>query len=84
MFFVCFCVCCSLIFLKLKANNEREQFAFCSVKGCERVKIKATIPEGSPPSNCLAEAYPKHAEIPVANAAMPKKIPKSRLVSKAS
>uniref|UniRef100_A0A3B5Q278 hyaluronoglucosaminidase n=1 Tax=Xiphophorus maculatus TaxID=8083 RepID=A0A3B5Q278_XIPMA len=70
-----------LIFLKLKANNEREQFAFCSVKGCERVKIKATIPEGSPPSNCLAKAYPKHAEIPVANAAMPKKIPKSRLLS---
>ncbi|XP_017159463.1 cell migration-inducing and hyaluronan-binding protein isoform X5 [Poecilia reticulata] len=70
-----------LIFLKLKANNEREQFAFCSVKGCERVKITATIPEGSPPSNCLAKAYPTHAETPVANAAMPKKIPKSRLLS---
>ncbi|XP_016520668.1 cell migration-inducing and hyaluronan-binding protein [Poecilia formosa] len=78
---VSFCVCCSLIFLKLKANNEREQFAFCSVKGCERVKITATIPEGSPPSNCLAKAYPIHAETPVANAAMPKKIPKSRLLS---
>ncbi|XP_035984708.1 cell migration-inducing and hyaluronan-binding protein isoform X2 [Fundulus heteroclitus] len=68
-----------LLFLKIKAHNEREQFAFCSVKGCERVKIIATIPEGSPPSNCLAKAYPKHAEIPVADTAMPRKIPNSRL-----
>lgn len=34
---------CRLLFLKLKAQNEREKFAFCSVKGCERIKIKALI-----------------------------------------
>ncbi|KAM9765301.1 cell migration-inducing and hyaluronan-binding protein isoform 2-T2 [Menidia menidia] len=64
-----------LLFLKVKAHNDREQFAFCSVKGCERVKITAIIPEGSPPSNCLAKAYPKHAELPVVDVPMPRKKP---------
>uniref|UniRef100_A0A8D0H416 hyaluronoglucosaminidase n=1 Tax=Sphenodon punctatus TaxID=8508 RepID=A0A8D0H416_SPHPU len=32
-----------LLFLTLKAQNEKEQFAFCSVRGCERVRIKAMI-----------------------------------------
>uniref|UniRef100_A0A3Q2D5T4 Cell migration inducing hyaluronidase 1 n=1 Tax=Cyprinodon variegatus TaxID=28743 RepID=A0A3Q2D5T4_CYPVA len=70
-----------LLFLKLRSHHEREQFAFCSMKGCERVKITATIPEGSPPSNCLGKAYPKHAEIPVSEALMPTKIPNSQLVT---
>uniref|UniRef100_A0A672GL81 Cell migration inducing hyaluronidase 1 n=1 Tax=Salarias fasciatus TaxID=181472 RepID=A0A672GL81_SALFA len=71
----------SLLFLKVTAHNDREQFAFCSVKGCERVKITAVIPKGSPPSNCLAQAYPRHAELPVVDVPMPKKIPNARLVS---
>lgn len=75
-----YCVCCSLLFLKVKAHNDREQFAFCSVKGCERVKITAIIPKGSPPSNCMAQAYPKHAELPVVDVPMPRKIPNARLV----
>uniref|UniRef100_A0A3Q4GGR5 Cell migration inducing hyaluronidase 1 n=1 Tax=Neolamprologus brichardi TaxID=32507 RepID=A0A3Q4GGR5_NEOBR len=70
-----------LLFLKVKAHNHRETFAFCSVKGCERVKITAIIPKGSPPSNCLAKAYPKHAELPVVDVPMPRKIPTARLVS---
>ncbi|XP_027137144.1 cell migration-inducing and hyaluronan-binding protein [Larimichthys crocea] len=70
-----------LLFLKVKAHNDREQFAFCSVKGCERVKITAVIPKGSPPSNCMAEAYPRHAELPVVDVPMPRKIPNARLHS---
>ncbi|KAG8001668.1 Cell migration-inducing and hyaluronan-binding protein, partial [Nibea albiflora] len=70
-----------LLFLKAKAHNDREQFAFCSVKGCERVKITAVIPKGSPPSNCMAQAYPRHAELPVVDVPMPRKIPNARLHS---
>ncbi|XP_010773942.1 cell migration-inducing and hyaluronan-binding protein-like, partial [Notothenia coriiceps] len=70
-----------LLFLKVKAHNEREQFAFCSAKGCERVKITAVIPKGSPPSNCMAQAYPRHAEMPVVDVPMPRKIPNARLQS---
>uniref|UniRef100_A0AAY4EPS3 G8 domain-containing protein n=1 Tax=Denticeps clupeoides TaxID=299321 RepID=A0AAY4EPS3_9TELE len=69
-----------LLFVKLKAHNEKEDFAFCSVKGCERVKIKAIIPKGSGPSDCMAAAYPKYAELPVVDVPMPKKLPRSRLV----
>uniref|UniRef100_A0AAQ5ZYF8 hyaluronoglucosaminidase n=1 Tax=Amphiprion ocellaris TaxID=80972 RepID=A0AAQ5ZYF8_AMPOC len=64
-----------LLFLKVKAHNDREQFSFCSVKGCERVKITAVIPKGSLPSNCLAQAYPRHAELPVVDVPMPRKMP---------
>ncbi|XP_037549279.1 cell migration-inducing and hyaluronan-binding protein-like [Nematolebias whitei] len=70
-----------LLFLKVKAHNDREQFAFCSVKGCERIKITASIPKGSPPSNCLIKTYPKHAERPVVDVPMPRRIPTSRLNS---
>uniref|UniRef100_A0A3B4F2S3 hyaluronoglucosaminidase n=1 Tax=Pundamilia nyererei TaxID=303518 RepID=A0A3B4F2S3_9CICH len=70
-----------LLFLKVKAHNHRETFAFCSVKGCERVKITAIVPKGSPPSNCLAKAYPKHAELPIVDVPMPRKIPTAGLVS---
>ncbi|RXN25610.1 cell migration-inducing and hyaluronan-binding [Labeo rohita] len=68
-----------LLFLKIKAHNEKEDFAFCSVKGCERVKIKALIPPGSGPSDCMAEAYPKYTEMPVVDVPMPKKLPRSKL-----
>ncbi|KAI4830096.1 hypothetical protein KUCAC02_001749, partial [Chaenocephalus aceratus] len=65
----------------VKAHSEREPFAFCSAKGCERVKITAGIPKGSPPSNCMAQAYPRHAEMPVVDVPMPRKIPNARLQS---
>ncbi|KAM8887797.1 cell migration-inducing and hyaluronan-binding protein [Synchiropus picturatus] len=70
-----------LLFLKVVAHNERDQFAFCSTKGCERVKITAVIPKGSPPSNCMAQAYPRHAEMPVVDIPMPKKIPNNELAT---
>ncbi|KAM4602789.1 cell migration-inducing and hyaluronan-binding protein [Polymixia lowei] len=68
-----------LLFLKVKAHNDREEFAFCSTKGCERVKITAVIPKGSPPSDCMAQAYPKHAEMPIVDVPMPRKLPNARL-----
>ncbi|KAM9860826.1 cell migration-inducing and hyaluronan-binding protein [Aulostomus maculatus] len=70
-----------LLFLRIQANNHREQFAFCSIKGCERVKITAVIPQGSPASNCMAHAYPRHAEMPVVDVPMPRKIPNTRMHS---
>ncbi|KAG9341336.1 hypothetical protein JZ751_019440 [Albula glossodonta] len=68
-----------LLFVKVRAHGEREDFAFCSTKGCERVKIKALIPKGSGPSNCMAEAYPKYAEMPIVDVPMPKKLPPAEL-----
>uniref|UniRef100_A0A6Q2YND7 G8 domain-containing protein n=1 Tax=Esox lucius TaxID=8010 RepID=A0A6Q2YND7_ESOLU len=70
----------SLLFLQVKAYNDKEDFAFCSVKGCERVKITAVIPKGSPPSNCMAQAYPRHAEMPIVDVPMPSKLPGTKLV----
>uniref|UniRef100_A0A3P9J8H9 hyaluronoglucosaminidase n=1 Tax=Oryzias latipes TaxID=8090 RepID=A0A3P9J8H9_ORYLA len=63
----------SLLFLKVKAHSSREKFAFCSVKGCERIKITAVIPDKSPPSNCMSRAYPRHSKLPVVDVPMPKK-----------
>lgn len=68
--------------MKVKAHNDKEQFAFCSVKGCERVKITAIVPKGSLPRNCMSKAYPKHAELPVVDVPMPRKRPNARLVRK--
>ncbi|KAI5609781.1 cell migration-inducing and hyaluronan-binding protein, partial [Silurus asotus] len=68
-----------LLFLKVQAHNNRDTFAFCSEKGCERVKIKAIIPKGSGPSDCMAQAYPKYAEMPVVDVPIPKKLPLSSL-----
>ncbi|XP_023669607.2 cell migration-inducing and hyaluronan-binding protein [Paramormyrops kingsleyae] len=64
-----------LLFLKVKAHNDKEDFAFCSLKGCERVKIKAVIPKGSGPSDCVTQAYPKYAEMPVVDVPLPQKLP---------
>ncbi|XP_038623108.1 cell migration-inducing and hyaluronan-binding protein [Tachyglossus aculeatus] len=71
-----------LLFLKLKAQNERENFAFCSVKGCERIKIKASISRDAGPSDCEAAAYPKYAEKAIVHVPMPKKLPHSQLKTK--
>ncbi|KAM4676367.1 cell migration-inducing and hyaluronan-binding protein isoform 1-T2 [Discoglossus pictus] len=63
-----------LLFLTLTGQNEKEKFAFCSVKGCERVKIKAMIPKGAGISDCTASAYPKYAQTPVVDLPLPKKL----------
>lgn len=72
---------CRLLFLKLKAQNEREKFAFCSVKGCERIKIKALIPKHAGISDCTAAAYPRFAERAVVDVPMPPKLRGTQLVS---
>uniref|UniRef100_A0A2K5CXS1 hyaluronoglucosaminidase n=1 Tax=Aotus nancymaae TaxID=37293 RepID=A0A2K5CXS1_AOTNA len=71
-----------LLFLKLKAQNEREKFAFCSMKGCERIKIKALIPKNAGISDCTATAYPRFAERAVVDVPMPKKLFGSQLKTK--
>ncbi|XP_075063895.1 cell migration-inducing and hyaluronan-binding protein isoform X2 [Mixophyes fleayi] len=71
-----------LLFIMVKAQNEKEKFAFCSVKGCERVKIKADIPKGSGVSDCQALAYPKYSQIPIVDVPLPKKINGNDLTTK--
>uniref|UniRef100_A0A452U0G9 hyaluronoglucosaminidase n=1 Tax=Ursus maritimus TaxID=29073 RepID=A0A452U0G9_URSMA len=71
-----------LLFLRLKAHNERERFAFCSVKGCERIKIKALIPKNAGVSDCTATAYPRFAERPVVDVPMPRKLLGAQLKTK--
>lgn len=70
-----------LLFLKLRAQNERERFAFCSVKGCERIRIKALIPRNAGVSDCSAAAYPRFAERAVVDVPMPRKLVGAQLVS---
>uniref|UniRef100_A0A8B9ZLB7 hyaluronoglucosaminidase n=1 Tax=Anas platyrhynchos TaxID=8839 RepID=A0A8B9ZLB7_ANAPL len=71
-----------LLFLKLKAQNEKERFAFCSVKGCERIRIKAVIPKHAGVSDCEAMAYPKYIETPIVEVPMPKKLSSTQLKTK--
>ncbi|KAM7330553.1 hypothetical protein ACRRTK_009742 [Alexandromys fortis] len=71
-----------LLFLKLKAQNEREKFAFCSMKGCERIKIKALIPRNAGISDCTATAYPRFTERAVVDVPMPKKLVGAQLKTK--
>ncbi|XP_024905843.1 cell migration-inducing and hyaluronan-binding protein isoform X4 [Pteropus alecto] len=63
-----------LLFLKLTAQNPRERFAFCSVKGCERIRIKALIPKDAGVSDCSATAYPRFAERATVDVPMPRKL----------
>lgn len=71
-----------LLFLKLKAKNEREKFAFCSMKGCERIKIKAMIPKHTGVSDCTAAAYPRFTERAIVDVPMPPKLRGLQLKSK--
>lgn len=79
-FVLFFSPACRLLFLKLKAQNEKEKFAFCSVKGCERIRIKAVIPKTAGVSDCEATAYPKYIETPIVEVPMPKKLSSAQLV----
>ncbi|XP_025774475.1 cell migration-inducing and hyaluronan-binding protein [Puma concolor] len=71
-----------LLFLKLRAQNERERFAFCSVRGCERIRIKALIPKNAGVSDCTATAYPRFAERAVVDVPMPRKLRGAQLKTK--
>ncbi|XP_062873668.1 cell surface hyaluronidase [Trichomycterus rosablanca] len=59
-----------LLWLFTRARHGRDGHGYCSVRGCERVKITATT--GTKQTcNCTAAAYPKYARVPGAPAPMP-------------
>uniref|UniRef100_UPI00358FC834 cell migration-inducing and hyaluronan-binding protein isoform X2 n=1 Tax=Myxine glutinosa TaxID=7769 RepID=UPI00358FC834 len=53
-----------LLFLHVRTSFARNGHEFCSVRGCERVRIKADIPPHSGPSDCSVLAYPKYSTSP--------------------
>ncbi|XP_030647265.1 cell surface hyaluronidase [Chanos chanos] len=59
-----------LLWLYLRARHGREGHSYCSVRGCERVKITANT-RSKQVSNCTAKAYPKYAKSPNAAVSMP-------------
>ncbi|XP_060035573.1 cell migration-inducing and hyaluronan-binding protein isoform X3 [Erinaceus europaeus] len=68
-----------LLFLRLEAQHSREPFAFCSVEGCERIRVRALLPPGAPPSDCTARAYPRYTQTPVEDVPMPSKLAGTQL-----
>lgn len=60
----------SLLWLYLRARHGRDGHSYCSVKGCERVKITATT-SSKETCNCTAKAYPKYAKAPSVVVPMP-------------
>ncbi|XP_061409351.1 cell migration-inducing and hyaluronan-binding protein-like [Lethenteron reissneri] len=66
-----------LLFLRVRSHFAREGHAFCSVHGCERVKVKAHLPHlphAAAVADCEARAYPKYATVPVAQLPMPRRL----------
>uniref|UniRef100_A0A4W6G812 hyaluronoglucosaminidase n=1 Tax=Lates calcarifer TaxID=8187 RepID=A0A4W6G812_LATCA len=59
-----------LLWLYLRARHGRDGHSYCSVKGCERVKIMATT-SSKQTCNCTAKAYPKYSKTPSAVVPMP-------------
>ncbi|XP_008334972.1 cell surface hyaluronidase [Cynoglossus semilaevis] len=59
-----------LLWLYLRARHGRDGHSYCSVKGCERVKILATT-SSKQTCNCTAKAYPKYSKGPSAAVPMP-------------
>lgn len=59
-----------LLWLYLRARHGRDGHSYCSVKGCERVKVTATT-SSKQTCNCTAKAYPKYAKTPSAVVPMP-------------
>uniref|UniRef100_A0A8C6UX64 hyaluronoglucosaminidase n=1 Tax=Neogobius melanostomus TaxID=47308 RepID=A0A8C6UX64_9GOBI len=59
-----------LLWLYLRARHSRDGHSYCSVKGCERVKVLATA-TSKQTCNCTAKAYPKYAKPPSATVPMP-------------
>lgn len=53
----------SLLWLYLRARHGRDGHSYCSVKGCERVKITASM-STKQTCNCTAKAYPKYSKSP--------------------
>ncbi|XP_061623290.1 cell surface hyaluronidase isoform X2 [Phyllopteryx taeniolatus] len=59
-----------LLWLYLRARHDRDGHSYCSVKGCERVKVTATT-SSQQTCNCTSKAYPKYAKTPLAVLPMP-------------
>ncbi|CAH1264690.1 TMEM2 [Branchiostoma lanceolatum] len=59
-----------LLFLKVRANYDREGHNYCSHMGCERIIISATMTSDAV-SDCTAAAYPKYSLTPTETVPMP-------------
>uniref|UniRef100_H3CZP7 hyaluronoglucosaminidase n=1 Tax=Tetraodon nigroviridis TaxID=99883 RepID=H3CZP7_TETNG len=59
-----------LLWLYLRARHDRDGHSYCSVKGCERVKVLSTT-SSKQICNCMAKAYPKYSKVPSAAVPMP-------------
>ncbi|XP_068594477.1 cell surface hyaluronidase [Brachionichthys hirsutus] len=59
-----------LLWLYLRARHGRDGHSYCSVRGCERVKVVATT-ASKQTCDCSAEAYPKYSRTPSAAVPMP-------------
>ncbi|XP_078677557.1 cell surface hyaluronidase CEMIP2-like isoform X3 [Branchiostoma floridae x Branchiostoma belcheri] len=59
-----------LLFLKVRANYDREGHTYCSHMGCERITISATVTSDAV-SDCTAAAYPKYSLTPTETVPMP-------------
>ncbi|KAA8592395.1 hypothetical protein FQN60_017850 [Etheostoma spectabile] len=60
----------NLLWLYLRARHARDGHSYCSVEGCERVKVMATT-SSKQTCNCTAKAYPKYSKTPSAVVPMP-------------
>uniref|UniRef100_A0A673WGQ7 hyaluronoglucosaminidase n=1 Tax=Salmo trutta TaxID=8032 RepID=A0A673WGQ7_SALTR len=60
-----------LLWLYLRARQRRDGHSYCSVKGCERVKVMATTSSSKLTCNCTTKAYPKYTKAPSAVVPMP-------------
>ncbi|XP_014026927.2 cell surface hyaluronidase [Salmo salar] len=60
-----------LLWLYLRARQGRDGHSYCSVKGCERVKVMASTSSSKLTCNCTAKAYPKYTKTPSAVVPMP-------------
>uniref|UniRef100_A0A672JFI2 G8 domain-containing protein n=1 Tax=Salarias fasciatus TaxID=181472 RepID=A0A672JFI2_SALFA len=59
-----------LLWFYLRARHGRDGHSYCSVKGCERVKVMATT-SSRETCNCTGKAYPKYSKTPSAVLPMP-------------
>ncbi|TWW59965.1 Cell surface hyaluronidase [Takifugu flavidus] len=59
-----------LLWLHLRARHGRDGHSYCSVKGCERVKVMSST-SSRQTCNCTAKAYPKYSRRPSAAVPMP-------------
>lgn len=59
-----------LLWFYLRARHGRDGHSYCSVRGCERVKVVATT-SSRQVCNCSAKAYPKYSKTPSVAVPMP-------------